>query len=224
MINRAIFLFILSTSLLHTQYAFRFSLHPGRMLYSSENSSILLEDKKIKWIAGGSIGLEKNDYDGMAVGVTYDFTMTRIDNVMEFYRTSESGPDVIGTIGADYVLNFHTLDITAAVPVIGAMSVTAGPSFSWVNRTIVIDNIPSLSEEQIQSSLEDRLASFCTGIVVSATMSMPNADHPQSPSFSYGVTVRYLHALWIDARGRDVSGYSQQFLQGQIFIGIASPL
>ncbi|MFA6540771.1 MAG: hypothetical protein WCT99_04150 [Bacteroidota bacterium] len=224
MINRAILLFILSTSFLHTQYAFRFSLHPGRMLYTSENSSKLLEDKKIKWIAGGSIGLEKNDYDGMTVGVTYDFTMTRINNIVEFYRTSESGPDVISTIGADYLLNHHTVDITAAVPIGGTMSLIAGPSFSWVNRTVVIDDLSSFFKVNFQSSFEDRLASFCAGAVMSLRIDFPVKDGPESPLFSFGVTMRYLHSLWIDARGRNVSGYTQQFLQGQAELGIASPL
>ncbi len=212
---------IFIVSLLPAQQKFFFSLNPGASLYTTENSSKVIGEKSIEWFGGGSIGYETSDLFETNLRFTYDVAFTQVNDALKFFFTSDKGPDVIDTFGADYLLYLHNVDVTQQFKLDDQFSFSFGPTLSWVNRSIIIHDIPRFSEiGPATMGFEDRLATLCAGAAASVTMEVPFDDTPEHLFFFAGIKSRILFSLWTDARGRNVSNYRQEFILAQINVGI----
>jgi hypothetical protein len=201
-----------------------FALHPGYMLYTSENSSNALGSKEVNWMAGGSVSIEDRSLFDVPVLYTYDLSFSYIKNVQEFAYTSEYSSDPIGSFGPDYSLYFNTIEAAVLYQWKDNIYLSFGPSVSWVNRSIIFNNLPGIPQGISKTSLVDRVASLCGGFNASL-LYRHQLTEDEFPMYVFlEAKFRYLHSLWIDARGRNVSGYTQSFFIGQLNVGIGMEL
>jgi hypothetical protein len=196
------------------------SYNPGLSLYNSENSMDVIGDKSILWIPGISVAYEIENLWGQNFHFEYDFVNTRMGAVQEFAWTGSSGPDVLGTTTSDLILSCHNVDIAVYYTIDKWLSVAAGPTLSFVNRSIVIDELPRYSQENLSGTFEDRLSSLCLGVNGSVKMEIPLITASRYVFIFSTAKLRYLHSVWFDARGRNLDNYYQSFLSAQINFGL----
>jgi hypothetical protein len=205
---------------LHAQNKILLSYNPGLSLYNSENSMNIIGDKSISWIPGFSVAYEIEDLWGQNFQLEYNYINTRIEDVQEFVWTGPSGPDVMGTYASDLILSCHNVDIAVYYNTDKWLNFAAGPTLSFVNRSIVIDDIPGYTQENLPGSLEDRLLSLCLGVNGSINIQIPLYTASQYVFLFSSLKVRYLHSIWFDKRGRNLDNYYQSFLSAQLNIGL----
>jgi hypothetical protein len=220
--KKYILLFLLMLLYIHlgAQNKFIISYNPGVSLYNSENSMKIIDDKRIRWFPGSSIAYETENLWGLNIHLEYNFAGKRIYDVQDFARTSASGPEIIGTSAADLILACHNVDLAVYDKLNDWLSIAAGSTISLVNRSIVIDDLPNYSQENISRSFEDRLVSLCLGVNVSVNIEFPLQTGPQYVFFFSSVKLRYLHSVWFDDKGRNLSNYYQAFLSSQLNVGL----
>jgi hypothetical protein len=220
-----LFLLLIVSCSLPAQEKILFTLNPGSSLYTSENSSKVIGKKEINFINGGSIGYESPDLFGMNMRIIYDLAFARVNDIQTFTVASEKTPEPIATIGADYLLYLNSVDLAVPLEVNGVLTLWIGPSASWGNRSIIIDGLSWNSEElNAKTRFEDRLATLCAGLNCSISMETPLTDGPSHLFFFAALKMRYLASVWVDARGRNVENYQQQFLTGQFNLGLGYTL
>ena len=196
------------------------SYNPGISLFNSENSKKTTGDKHIRWFPGISLACAVENLWGLNVSLGYDYSSKRIYDVQAFARTGPTGPEIIGYSNADLILACHNFDISLYDKANDWLSFGAGPTLSFVNRSIVIDDLPSSGFENTDRSFEDRLLSLCLGFNYSVNIEVPLETGTQHFFFFSALKLRYLHSVWFDDRGRNLDNYHQSLLFGQLCIGL----
>jgi hypothetical protein len=107
-------------------------------------------------------------------------------------------------------LSLNTLDISINGKLGDIFSYGFGPSFSVVNRSIIIDH----------DNFIDRLASFNIGLIGLIDMRIPFSDNMDYLYFYSGLKFRYLHGFFYDEGLRDLDDYEQNFVTANLAIGI----
>jgi hypothetical protein len=90
------------------------------------------------------------------------------------------------------------------------------------SQTIIVCSIdaPRNPGETLSNNIDDRLVSLCLGVNASLNFHVPFGSGSSYPFFYSSLKFRYLHSLWFDVRGRDVSNYYQSFVFSQLNLGI----
>ena len=219
MINKFILLILLICSGLYSQNRIYLSMNPGVSLSNSENSMKLIGDKSIDWFPGFSIGYERDNVWGYNLFCEYNITYDKVE-VMKFGRTSPDSPDIIDTFSGNLILTLYNFDFGIKDEIIDNLSYAIGPTVSVASRSFVIDDAPRNPEEILSLNIDDRLMSLCLGVNASLNFQVPFSSGNSYPFFYSSLKFRYLHSLWFDARGRDVSNYYQSILFSQLNLGI----
>jgi hypothetical protein len=220
MINKSILIIFLLVSSLYSQNKIYLSVNPGENLYSSENSMKMLEDKKIQWLPGLSIGYERGNIWGYILYFEYNYSYRKIDGVLSWARTGPDSPEIIATFGSDYVLSINNFDIGIKYNLTDNLSCAIGPTIAFVSRSFVIDEFPYIPGETVSNNIDDRLVSVCAGINASLNLQIPFSSGSNYMFLYSSLKFRYLHSLWFDARGRNVDNYYQSFLVSQLNLGL----
>ena len=97
---------------------------------------------------GFEVSYENKDLYGYDIQVDYSYVYSGIDDVLKFVYTGESSPDPLGFFYTDVSLTLHTFDVSLKNEISGYFSYGFGPSFSFVNRSYIVD----------YSDFEDRLS------------------------------------------------------------------
>lgn len=195
------------------------SYNPGASLYNSENSTKTIGDKHIDWFPGFSVAFATENLSALNLFFEYNCTYRRIEEVQKFAITDMS-PEIVNYTYADLMFLFHNVDLDVYYKANQWLSIYIGPTISWVNRTYVIDDLPASPVENIDKTFEDRLASLCLGANASVSVEIPLQNDVRYIFFFSNLKYRYLHSVWFDDRGRDLSNYHQKFLFSQLNIGL----
>ena len=220
MINKCILLILLVCSGLYSQNKIYLSMNPGLSLFNSENSMKLIGDKSIDWFPGMSIGYERDNLWGYNLYCEYNITYKKVENVIVWSRTAPDSPDIIDTYGSNLVLSLYNFDFGIKDNIIEDLSYAFGPTVAFASRSFVIDDAPRTPGETLSNNIDDRLVSLCAGINASLNLQIPFSTGSNYLFFYSSLKFRYLHSLWFDARGRNVSDYYQSFLFSQLNLGL----
>lgn len=213
---------ILIFTLGSAQNRLSFTVNPGYSLYNSENLMKVTSNKKVGWFPGLSLTFENENLFGHHLSFEYNYTHRKLKDVIQFLVTSEKGPEPIGTIGSDLILDLNNFDLGFILKLNEFIRFSGGPTVSYVNRSFVIDNLFSSAntQERMQNSLEDRLASICIGFNCAVDYIVPMSIEEKHFFFLTRLKLRYVHSVWFDARGRNLDQYFQSFLFSQLNVGI----
>lgn len=185
----------------------------GLYLYNSENSMPVMGDENYLLNYGFEVSYRNKNLFGNIVQVDYSYQYSEIDNVLKFIITYELEPD--RAFYSDVSLSLNTFDIFFIGNFGNIFSFGFGPSFSIVNRSILVED-PAL----VYENFDDRLASFNIGLIGLIDMRIPFSKSKEYWYFYTGVKIRYLHGFFYDEGIRDLSNYSQNFVTANLAIGI----
>ena len=205
-----IILISIFTSTSFTQHQITVKPSLGIYIYNSENSLKIMGDENYLLNYGFEVSYENKYLYGYDIQVDYSYSYSDFDNVLEFVYTGESGPDPLGYFHSDVSLSFHNFDISLKSEINEYFSYGFGPSFSFVNRSYIIDHY----------DFEDRLASFAIGVSGSIDVRLPLDENTNYWYFYSGLKLRYLYGLFYDEGLRDLSDYNQHFVTGNFSIGL----
>jgi len=190
----------------------------GLYLYNSENSLPVMGDENYLLNYGFEVSYRNKNLFGYIIQFDYSYLYSGIDEAIKFVRTGEGSPDPIGVFYSDVSLSFNTLDISVNDKLGDIFSYCFGPSFSIVNRTIIVENGDFDGEDFVD--FVDRLASFNIGIVGLIDMRIPISNNAEYWYFYSGLKFRYLHGFFYDEGLRDLKDYEQNFVTANLAIGI----
>ncbi len=193
----------------HSQARYQIAVQAvgGLYIYNSENSLPLLRNGK--FIGGygidASVIRSTDGPYGLALDVQY--FRSNAKSPLTFTQTGEFGITFHGRVALDQ----FSADVGVRRSLAGWLQVGLGPSIAVESRTVEIPN----------AGIADRLDSYCLGLNAVAAATMPFHETSNRGFFwYYTVKLRYLHSIFFDARGRDLSDYSQSFLTASLGAGI----
>jgi hypothetical protein len=182
---------------------------------------LISRPKTFLWLPGLSLAYERENVLGQTLHLEYNLTYRKLDGVLRFAVTSETGPDVIGYCDADLELLMYNLDIDMHTGLDEYFSIDIGPTVSCISRTFSMDDLGQWSGGTIRrSGLEDRLISYGLGVNGSFNFELPLSAEKEHVYLLSSLKLRYIHALWFDARGRNVDDYYQSFSYSQLHVGV----
>jgi|WetSurMetagenome_2_1015567.scaffolds.fasta_scaffold01768_4 hypothetical protein len=187
----------------------------GLYIYNSENSLLVMGDENYLLNYGFEFSYKNNSLFGYMIQLDYSYLYSGIDDVLKFVRTGEGGPDPLGYFYSDVSLSLNTLDLSINGKLGNIFYYGFGPSFSIVNRSIIIES-PAVDYEDFA----DRLASFNIGLNGIIEMRIPLSEQNNYWYFYSGLKFRYLYGLFYDEGLRDLSDYNQNFVMTNLAIGI----
>lgn len=205
-----VFLIIHLPSISFAQHQITIKPAIGFYIYNSENSLKIMGDKDYMLNYGFEMSYENKDFYGYDLQLDYSYIYSGINNVLEFVYTGENSPEPLGFFHSDVSLSLHTFDVSLKNEISGYFSYGFGPSFSFVNRSYIIEHY----------DFEDRLASFAVGVSGSIDVKLPLDENANYWYFYSGLKLRYLYGLFYDEGLRDLSDYNQHFVTGNLTIGI----
>ena len=179
----------------------------GTFIYNSENHLHITEDTNYLLNYGFELGYINQDIFNHTIQFDYSYIYSIAKGALEIVQTS--GWDM-GITDVDASLSFHTLDILLRNKLSDIFSYGVGPSFSFVNRSVLYDT----------RDFEDRLSSFNIGITGTIDTIAPLTEDSRGLYFYWGIKLRYLYGLLYDKEGRNLSNYRQHFLSLSLLAGI----
>lgn len=197
-----------------SQNRINFNIGYGNYISNSENSMKIMVNKKFRSHLLFGLTYQKEDVFGYNLLIEYSYHEITEKNVIEFIRTGESSPEPIGSIGGDMTLISHNIDFNYVGVINNYFSYGIGPSLFIVNRIFEIRNIP-FGEQP--TSFYDKLASSGLGINGFLMFSTPITENI---FFSSKIKFRYTHSIWFDEGIRNLEDYYQQFVTGQVTVGL----
>ena len=194
------------------------SFNAGLSLYNSENSLKTIGGQALDWSPGFSVGYERDSLLGVSMRVEYAYTRAVAVNAMSFAVSGATGPEPVASFGADLAFTTHNLDIAACIRPVDFLSLAIGPTVSLAYRTIELTtpSTPGIPSRYFR----DRLASLCLGANCSVDVEIPVQSRPGFLFVYSGLKIRYIHSVWFDKRGRDLSDYTQSSLLGSFALGL----
>jgi hypothetical protein len=220
MIKKLSVVLLLSFACLDAQDRIAFSVNPGWSMYNSENTMDVTKEKKFRWLPAWSLTYERENVLGHTLHLEYNLTYRKLDGVLRFVLTSEAGPEPIGYRDADLELAMNNLDIDMHTELGMNFSVDYGPTLSCISRTFSVDADGQNRGSVFSQELDDRLVSYGLGLNGSLSYELPLSVEKEHYYFYSGLKLYFIHALWFDARGRNVDEYYQSFCYAQLRIGL----
>ena len=134
-----ILLFCCCNSFNYTQNRLSINLGPGYYLLNSENSNMIVGDKRFKWYVRFGFAYQKQDILEGSLLFEYSYDQSIKEDALIFARTSEISPDPIGYTGADVSIINHNFDLDYVQNVNEIFSYGFGPSYVITNRVVDIE-------------------------------------------------------------------------------------
>lgn len=183
----------------------------GLYLYNSENSLPVMGDENYLLNYGFEISYRNKNLFGYIIQFDYSYLYSSKDNVLQFeFYDPAPLPNPDRFFYSDVSLSLNTLDISVNGDMGSFFSFGFGPSFSIVNRSVIVD----------RDDFIDRLASFDIGLNGIIDMRIALSKNAEYWYFYSGLKIRYLHGFFYDEGLRDVDDYNQNFMTGNLIIGI----
>lgn len=182
----------------------------GLYVFNSENSLPLLENGKFIGGYGINASLGGWLYKNYGLAVDIQYFRSNANSPLVFYY-SDGTPGTVSAFYGRVALNEFSSDIDLRYFTTSWLQFGLGPTFAMISRT----------SEVPHANISDRLDSYCLGAHAVAAAILPlNKDKGGGFYWYYTLKLRYLHSLFFDARGRDLSGYHQAFLTTSLGAGV----
>lgn len=212
--NFIVYISFISTLLIHTSLAqHQITIKPiiGLYLYNSEDSLPIMGDENYLLNYGFEFSYNNLNLYGYNIQFDYSFIYSSKDNVLQFeiYDPSPT-PNPNRFFYSDASLSLNTIDISINSNLWSLFSYGFGPSFSLVNRSVIVE----------YSDFTDRLASFNIGINALIDMRIPISNNINYWYLYGGLKFRYLYGLFYDKGLRDLDNYNQHFVVTNLSVGI----
>jgi hypothetical protein len=208
-------LFIFPISLVYSQNKISVNLVYGNYLSNSENSLQITKDKKFRDFLTYGFTIQKEDLFGMNLMLEYSYHNIKLDRIIKFEFYDPAPVPGTPPFWADMSLISHTFDLDYALKLQKYFSYGFGPSFEIINRIFKIDKISGTN-----LTLYDKLASSALGVNGFLDFLYPLWESKNYLFLSCRLKLRYTHSIWFDKGIRDLDNYSQEFLTGQISLGL----
>lgn len=208
------FMVLYANSFIYPQYKLSANTGYGNYLSNSENSLQMTKDSKFRDYLFYGFNFQKEDFFGYNLMLEYNYHQIDIDNIVQFVITGEADPTPIGYIAGDLSFLSHTFDLDYVGTFDKYFSYGLGPSFEIINRTFKV-NLKTPG-----AAFSDKLASSALGLNVFADIQFPLESTEKHLFFDFKIKFRYTHSIWFDKGIRNLDNYSQEFITGQILIGL----
>lgn len=200
---------IIISPLSKSQNKINMNIGYGYFIVNSENSLRIMTDQKYHPYINYGIIYQRDNIWGYNIKIEYDYSKVIKDNVITFYRTGLDSPTIIGSFGGDMTLINHNIDLDYVGRISDYFDYGFGPSFVITNRIL-----------SIEGYLYDKLASSGLGANVFIDANIPLSNEDDYFFLTSSLKFRYTHSIWFDKGIRDLDNYYQQFVTGQIQLGI----
>jgi hypothetical protein len=208
------FMLLYTNSFLYSQYKLSVNTGYGNYLSNSENSLQITKDSKFHDYLFYGFTLQKEDFFGYNLILEYNYHQIVIDNIVQSVVTGEGDPTPLGYNTGSMSLLSHTIDLDYVGTFDKYFSYGFGPSFDIINRTFKM-NLGILG-----ATFSDKLASSALGLNVFADVQFPLESAEKHLFFDFKIKFRNTHSIWFDKGIRNLDNYSQEFITGQILIGL----
>ena len=202
---------------IYSQNRVSINVGPGYYLLNSENSNLVVGEKRFKWYLQFGLAYQRNDILGTSLLFEYCYNQSTKEDALIFVRTSEIGPEPIGYFGADVSLTNHNFDIDYVGSINNLLAFGGGLSFVITNRTV--DTGDLLIGEEGSISLYDKLASSGIGLNTFLNFSIPFNESEKYFFFTSKIKLRYTHSIWFDEGNRKLDDYYQDFITSELSVG-----
>jgi hypothetical protein len=189
----------------------------GHYLSNSENSLPVMGDENFRSYFDLGLAYQRDNLFGLNFVIEYNYNEIQKDNTLKFVSTSADSPGPSGSLGADVTLINHNIDIDYTGRINDFITYGAGPSFVITNRIIETGDI--ITETGKTDGLYDKLASSGIGVNAFLSASLPLTADNCIFAFSE-FKFRYTHSIWFDEGLRKLDDYNQDFVTGEISLGI----
>ena len=203
------FALLFSTSIINSQNRIGINVGYGYYLSNSENSTIIMGDKKFQSFVLYDFSYQRDSLFGFNLLFEYSYQQITKKNIIEFIIYDPGPfPDLQQHFG-DIKLISHNFDLDYVVKINNYLSYGIGPSFIIANRILEVDTV-----------LYDKLASSGLGINGFAELSVPITGSKNYFFFTSKLKFRYTHSIWFDKGIRNLDDYHQEYFTVQILGGI----
>lgn len=183
----------------------------GIYAVNSENSLPLLQGHKFIGGYGIDASISRSIEKPYSLDLDVRYYRSNADGRLVFYITPSVGPQTVDAFYGKVALDQFSADIGLRRRLTDWLQAGFGPSLAVESRTV---DIP-------YADVADRLDSYCLGLHATAAATMPfGKERSRGFFWYYTLKLRYLHSIFFDARGRDLSNYSQEFLTASLGAGI----
>lgn len=186
----------------------------GYFLHHSDNQLPITENEDLRYLYGGTVGIETpllNDYtirieaSFFRADVTKLFNNLFVGNPPSFSITTRSATLIQRTVPIDFSISPRSES---------GLSYAAGISLTYTNRRTEVPYLYS------GDPFIDAFNSF--GVGVNGSIRSMFAIDEGGRLWLYGaVKFRYIHTVVFESNGRDLSGYTLDYLHGQLSAGLA---
>jgi hypothetical protein len=210
----------LSTNFIHSQNKVSLSAGYGNYLSNSENSTRIMGDKKFRSLFVSELSCQNENLLGINMMLDFNYHEVTKKNVVEYFITGETNPQIIDSYGIDLSIVSFNFDLSYVGTISDNFYFGLGPSFCIINRILEMDEgIVTIGNVRGSLSFYDKLASSglgANGFIMFNTPIMANSKF----FITSKVKFRYVHSVWFDKGIRNLDNYKQEFITAQITLGI----
>ncbi len=194
-----------------TRYRITAQAVGGLYAVNSEDALPFLQDHKFIGGYGIDASIGRQTLKGCGLGLDVEYFRSNASGPLVFNVTLGGGPNTVNSFNGKVSLDQFSADLGPRFQLTRWLQAGLGPSLAIESRSV---DIP-------YAGIADRLNSYCLGLHAIAAATVPLSRGDSNGFFwYYTLKLRYLHSLFFDARGRDLSGYSQSFLVASLGAGI----
>lgn len=183
----------------------------GLYAVNSEDALPFLQDRKFIGGYGIDASIIRQTEKGCGLYLDVEYFRSNASGPLVFNVTPGLGPNTVNTFHGKVSLDQFSVDIGPRYQLTRWLQAGFGPSFAMESRSV---DVP-------YAGIADRLDSYCLGLNAVAAATLPFHETGNRGFFwYYTLKLRYLHSIFFDARGRNLSNYSQSFLTASLGAGI----
>ncbi len=212
--------FLFLSGMIYSQSRVSLSVGYGNYLSNSENSTRIMGDKKFRSHFVSELSYQNENLLGINMMLDFNYHELTKKNVVEFLVTGEDGPEIVDSYSADLSLVSFNFDFSYVGSISNNFSFGLGPSFCIINRIVEMDEgIATIGNTHGSLSFYDKLASSglgANGFIMFNTPIMVDSKFFIISKLKF----RYVLSVWFDKGIRNLDDYKQEFITGQITLGI----
>lgn len=183
----------------------------GIYAINSENTLPLLQGRKFIGGYSADVSISRHIKKPYSLDLDVQYFRSNASKRLVYNVTLGEGPQAVSRFYGKVALDQFSADLGLRRRLTDWLQAGFGPSLAIESRTV---NVP-------YAGIADRLDSYCLGLHAVAAASLPLTGVRSNGFFwYYTLKLRYLHSIFFDARGRDLSNYSQSFLTASLGAGI----
>jgi len=212
--------FLFLPGIIHSQSRVSLNAGYGNYLFSSENSTRIMGDKKFRSHFVSELSYQNENLFGINLMLDFNYHEITQRNVVEFFVTGEDNPEIVDSYGVDLSLVSFNFDLSYVGSISNNFSFGLGPSFCIINRIVKMDEgIVTIGNIRGSLYLYDKLASSGLGANGFIMFNIPIMVDSKF-FITSKVKFRYVHSIWFDKGIRNLDNYKQEFITAQITAGV----